>query len=837
MRKVTGRLLAFGMILCLLMCAGMAAADGMHRELRNETLEVEVVPGYNGMITYGKPVPVRVTVRNRGGDLNAVVAVNAYISNVKYDRFETEIHVPAGGERTVVLPVKAEIRQETFTAEIVADGQVICAVNASPSGTVNPSAMMVGVLSTRPKNLANLDISQENDILVRYEYWQTVALTPETLPDDPELMDAFGMIVLDDTDPALLTEKQQTVLKEWVKQGRVLICGGGAAAPRNLAFLADLTGLRAGEFTVSDGVYQALESYAGRKASGRFPEVALCRITGAEPMVSDTKGNGLIWRSIAGSGRVYTLAWEAGDLSLNSESLMHLFYQQMLINADSALYSAMLYSQEYAEAAVTSGESSRIPVRSALPAAALIVAGTALAGCAAWAVLKKHGASKWMWAVLPALALTAAAAVALMAAGSSMNRTVASVQVNMVQHADGTTKRYTTIAAASPRTGLHSYSMDGEKLQRALVDNFYYMEEEEDDKPKEPVTLRMIRRSGSRNETVLNAESPWEYVQMSSTRAETDIGAVRAEIWMEGDGLHGTVTNGTGCTLKEGAVLCLYGYALIPDLAPGAGADFALIAEDAADPYNPVFTDGKMIRNTGAGLYRVVSQRWFGQNAEDYNDIRSTYNGMVSGAASQLSQDRLRAGGTDRESAVFLYSARPEGTEGIGLYADGESPESLAVHALLNVEMTYLPVGRTGVVFRAPGMDRAVRCSISENGLPSGDMYTGSGSGGKNSYNYYPLNEKPTFRFAPEGLQDMEITRMAVGTDEWIVSETKCYLLNVKRQIWVEIVPNTPVQRPDQYVDRSGNVYCQFRPAAGETYMDITAPTLTLEGRVKNAQP
>ena len=95
----------------------------------------------------------------------------------------------------------------------------------------------------------------------------------------------------------------------------------------------------------------------------------------------------------------------------------------------------------------------------------------------------------------------------------------------------------------------------------------------------------------------------------------------------------------------------------------------------------------------------------------------------------------------------------------------------------------------------------------------------------------------PTFRFAPEGLQDMEITRMAVGTDEWIVSETKCYLLNVKRQIWVEIVPNTPVQRPEQYVDRSGNVYCQFRPAAGETYMDITAPTLTLEGRVKNAQP
>ena len=443
MRKTAGRLIVFGMVLCLLACAGLAAADGMHQELRNETLEVEAVPGYDGAITYGKPFPVRVTVRNRGGDLNAVVAVNAYITAVKYDRFETEIFVPAGGERTVVLPVRAESRQETFTAEIVADGQVICAVNMSPAGTINPSAMMVGLLSTRPRNLANLDISQENDALLRYEYWQTVALTPETLPDNRELLGAFGMIVLDDTDPAALTEKQRNALREWVTQGHILICGGGTAAPRNLAFLGDLTGLYAGDVTVSDGVYQALESFAGRKATNIRPEIALARITGGDPLVSDANGNGLLWRNITGNGRIYTLAWEAGDPALNSESLMHLFYQQMLISSDPNLYNSIIYRQEYDAAAVSSGESSLVPVRSPLPAAALIVAGMAVIGCVIWAVLKKHGASKWMWAVMPALALIAAGAVTLMAAGSPMNRTVASVQVNIVQHQDGTAKRYT----------------------------------------------------------------------------------------------------------------------------------------------------------------------------------------------------------------------------------------------------------------------------------------------------------------------------------------------------------------------------------------------------------
>ena len=53
------------------------------------------------------------------------------------------------------------------------------------------------MLSTRPRNLANLDIDQENDVLSRYEYWQTVALTAETLPEEAELLNAFGMIVLD----------------------------------------------------------------------------------------------------------------------------------------------------------------------------------------------------------------------------------------------------------------------------------------------------------------------------------------------------------------------------------------------------------------------------------------------------------------------------------------------------------------------------------------------------------------------------------------------------------------------------------------------------------------
>ena len=157
MRLKLGRLLAFGLFICLL--AGMipAAAESLHTEVENPALEAEVLLGYNGRITYGKAVPVRVTVRNAGEDLEGTLAVNAYADPIKYDRFETEIFVPAGGERTFVLPVVPQTRQEIFTAEILRDGERLAAVNALPEGVIDPSAMMIGVLSSRPRNLANLD--------------------------------------------------------------------------------------------------------------------------------------------------------------------------------------------------------------------------------------------------------------------------------------------------------------------------------------------------------------------------------------------------------------------------------------------------------------------------------------------------------------------------------------------------------------------------------------------------------------------------------------------------------------------------------------------------------
>ena len=831
MRRILRRLPAFILIICLLAGCGAAFAGSLHTEVENPSLEAEVLLGYDGRITYGKAVPVRVTVRNSGEDLEGTVAVNAYVNEVKYDRFETEIFVPAGGERTVVLPVTAGTRQETFTAEILRDGETLLAVNASPEGIINPAAMMIGVLSTRPRNLANLDITQENDTLLRYEYWQTVALDPETLPDERGLLDAFGMIIADDVDPASLTEKQRQALLDWVSRGHVLVLGGGTSAPQNLQLAGGFMTLQTVGFTVSDRVVFALENYMEQKSSGRTPETAIAALDGEAPLISDENGNGLVWRAAAGSGRIYVLAWEAGNASLNAESLMHTFFQKMLLQEDAALYNNMLYADGESNARYIPDEETRITLRNPMPAAAVIIAGCAVIACAAWLLLRKRGKTQWMWAVLPALFLAAAGAAVLLAGGSSMNSPVAVSAVNLIQDAEGKTTRFTGMIAAAPRPGLHSYSMDGEAMNVLTYDDTYWAtDEDEEDTLKEPSVLRIVYRNGTQNETAVNTETSWETVRLEARRPEEQPGRVEAEIWMESDGLHGTVRNGLPYSMKEGAVVCIYGFVKIPALAPGESADFALLSETAKDPGNPLFENGKMYRNVNSSTYQVLYQMITGHQDELIDTHESALLSMMSSAVDYLADsDRRSKGGQSR--TVFVYCTEPEEDLCPPVIADGQEAEGGSGMTVLNAEITYRTVGKTGVVFHAPGMDKAVRCEVNGDGTPANDMQEDPSS--RNYYSYYELSERPTFRFCPEGISDAEISKLIIGLDDWYTKEVRCYVFNIRMKTWVETELNTPLQHPEQFLDANGNLWCQFRPAVADSYISIPVPTLTVEGTLK----
>ena len=758
------------MTVCLLFACTAGTAESMHREIENSAFDMEVTVGYKGLMTYGKVMPVRVRIRNFGDDFEGVLAMNAYINAKEYDRYERSIVLPAGSEREFELPVTVFMQQKTFTAEIVKDGEVICSASGEPATLINPAAMLVGILSTRPQNLNNLTIDRDNDALSRYEFWKAIPLTADSFPEDESALKSFGMLVLDDMDPAVLSEKQRAALDGWLRSGRILICGGGANAARNIPFFNGYTGLSLEGVHTSDSVIGSLEALLGRGKSGKKISATLAEYSGAEPMAADEEGRGLLWRTTVGAGRIYTAAFETGDPKLNSEHLMHYFWQQLLVNQDQDLYSSVMYSNAGNENSVSTGGSSyiTIPVRNRMVPGLLIVAGTLVIACVLWWILKKKDLRQWMWLALPLLSVLSVISMLLLASGAETNRPMAVIAENLIQDKTGAVRSYCGFTVAAPSYGRHSYTVDGEKLKVQVYDYVDY-DEEDGKKQPEPNELRTCYTIGGSNSITAESIEPWQMISLTAESAARMQGRIDGAIWMEEDGLHGEIVNMTDLKMSSGHVITTYGFASVPALAPGEKAEVVLKKSTFNDPQKQVYKDGCMYPE-GPNMYSVIN------TATGYNDEVSVSGrpeaqekamaaSLINGASDLLRRGQGNWSYGAYESAMFLYSAKPEDMPPAELSVDGEPVERKGTAAMLTAELSYSSVGRTGVIYRSAGMDMPVRVETGDDMMPSETVFPN----GKSMY-YHTLSENPTFLYTLDGLDGVRILNLQVIVNSYYVA-------------------------------------------------------------------
>lgn len=838
MRNGMRNLLILLAAVCVLFLCTSGLAASMHEEVGSETFDMDVKVGYGGIMTYGKTMPVRVRIRNFGDDFEGVLGVNAYVSQKEYDRYEKEIFVPGGSEREFQLPVAVYARQNTFSAEIVKDGEVVCRTNGTPGMTVNPSALLIGVLSTRPQNLNNLNISRDNDVLGRYEIWQAIPLTPDTFPEDAAMLRSFGMLVIDDVDPASLTRKQQELLETWIRSGRILICGGGANAGRNAAFFSGYTGLKPEEVTTSDSVLESLEGLLGRAESGKKPNVTVAKYSGGDTICMDKSGTGLIYRTTAGAGRIYTTAFETGDPRLNSESLMGYFWQQLLVDSDQELYSALINNStdSYSPATVSGGYSAMVEARSFLPAGVLIVAGALAAGCVFWAVLKKKDKRQWMWLVLPVTAVLAAAGILLLSAGADTTRPLAVIADNLVQDGTGLIRNYSGIAVAAPDFGRHTYSLGDENLRVLVYDYMDYDEEENEDKKKEPDFLRTCYTAGGENYVTEESLTPWDLVNLASERTARIQGRTDGAIWMEEDGLHGEIMNGTDVRFGAGHIITTYGYVSIPSLAPGEKAEFVLTRKEMKKSDSPVYEDGGLYPDK-PDFYSATSAAM--KNSDHDTAVpdreiqdRELAQNMISGAADMLRRGQGNWSYGAYESALFLYCAKPENPDASILKVDGVPVATQTGITMMTVELPFTAVGRTGIVFRSAGMDVPNRVETDENRMPTSRWVPNA----KQLY-YHTLNETPTFMFNLTGIAGVKVEKLKVLMEEnYYAGQCRVYALDAEENQWKAINLNEEIPDPNRFLNKDGMLYLQFRNNTSDIYADIPTPMITLEGRMEYAE-
>ena len=817
---------------CLLCGAAAAAGESIHTEVSNPDFEMEVSVGYDGMMTYGRMMPVTVLIRNAGGDFEGTLGVNAYVNETQYDRYELPVSIPASSQREYTLAVRVLTRQQVFTAELVCGGEKVCAVNGNPETVFNPSAMMVGVLSTRPQNLNYLNIDRDNDTLARYEFWQVVPLTAENFPEDETLLRSFGLIVLDDLDPAALSQKQRDALENWLLGGRILLCGGGTTAAANLPLFGSLTGLTIRGMGTSGSVIASLEKGINRTESGRTAEAVIAEYDGGKPLISDAEGQGLVWRTEAGAGRIYTAAFETGDALLNSDPLMHYFWEQLLVDRDQALYSSAMYmdNDSYPSAVVNVSYMAPIEADSKLLPGIFIIIGGLVLACLLWWILKKRDKRQLMWIVLPAIAVIATAGLVLLASASQTNEPMAVIAQNLVQTASGTTRDYSGVSAATPSYGRHMFSLPGDSL-RVQVYDYVDWDEEEEEKQTEPDVLRTCNIAGGDNAVTADIDTPWGQVNLCSESEAQMTGRIEGTLWMEADGLHGEIVNGTNLHFAAGQIITNQGYVTVPALAPGEKAEVLMTRKTFSDPQNPYYEDGGLYEGT-TGLYTIINNAMGYTDERGYPDsLHNVYGSMINGAVDELRRAYGNFSYGAYDTAVFMYCAAPTDLPRPELSVDGARVERMARMALLTAELEYLPVGRTGVVYRSPGMDIPVRVETDENGLPTDTPL----DSGKDIY-YHTLNETPTFLFDLKEMGGVKVDSLLISMNVWYLNECRVYAYSHVKNDWVEIEANKDIEGPGDYLDAKGRLFVQFRSVSQDMYSEVPAPMISLQGRVENAE-
>ena len=277
-------------------------------------------------------IPIRVTVENKGADLNgrvqlvpqdsfsstnSVYAVDVSLPTTSRKEFFLYVH-PAGvsGRASVNLTVGG---RELVTFPI----NIIC---------VSEESLLIGLLADDP---SSYDVLGEVSSAVTRA--RVVPLQFADLPDRAHGWEAMDALVISGVDTGVISDQQRAALKLWLAQGGKLLVIGGPKWQGTTAGLDDVLPLALNATRTSNDL-SALAQYFGTQ--GALDTQAAVLAVGqvrsdANVLVSQDNAPLLVQRKI-GFGAVYYLAADPGLEPLNSWSGMPTLYSDLLGSSSSA---------------------------------------------------------------------------------------------------------------------------------------------------------------------------------------------------------------------------------------------------------------------------------------------------------------------------------------------------------------------------------------------------------------------------------------------------------------------------------------------------------------------
>ncbi len=832
----------------------------LHTAIDNPNLAIEAVLGYGGVITYGRSMPVEVTLKNTGSDLDGSVCLNLYQDYTHYDRVEYPVFLAGGAEKRLVLPVTFAMKQGAYTVEYQVDGQVVAAKNFAPAETVDPMVALVGVLSGDPAAIGYMNLSGKNDPMLRAEYFRTIPLTNANFPDDINRLCAFSLIVVDGVDLRSLDEQQQAALMAWIQGGGTAIVGGGAGAAAGYPFFEGHTGIGAGELIVAGDITPALMAYEGVAEAALGQGVWINAMAGEAGALVESEGHPLIAVSGVGRGLIYTAAFELGAKPLTVWPGMAALWQRVMIKSAPESYQRMFDGHgswndddDYEGMAVVR----EMPVKnpfSVIPAFILLAGYVLLAGLLSYFLLKRFDKREYLWLTMPLLAVLGALAVWGMGLTAGFNTPVATTYTRVTVDENRSASVATYLGLSTPDSGrVAIFTGTGAVLTPLAQDSDSIYDETL--AIRTPSELRNLRVYGEASELWMPAAPAWEARFAKLDAPAPFEGMVDADIWMEEDGLHAQIANNTPYNLENCGVVTSVGYASIPAIAPGEVARTAIVypsAEEQQAVKDALAADGTRLVQDG----RMTTQVLNGNHSDSIYECVEAFvapkqydpDPQVRAAARRkrsaperkeailirsMLQNRVYQWTGGEKSLAFHFVAFTQDIPGVILSIGGQTAQRTARRALIDVAMAYDPVSPTGVVFYPRGLLKARPAKLVD-GAPVVDDEAGAGGGYYGRGGYFQLSEQPIFMFTlPDGMEVGELDIASSFYDEAPLMRLynhQAHAFEDQKTAFVTLKGDAA----SPYIGADGSLFISYAPGgAANAYSSIMAPQITLTGRTR----
>lgn len=603
---------------------------GQEIKLNTDDLEVEVKFGFEGYSKYSSYMRIQFLAQNSGNDFSGKFRVEyPTYADEKLAMLARNVAIASGEKKKVeiVLPVMESTSYKVSICD--EEGNMLAKKNVNVEGCCNLEDQMlfVGELSDDTSGLQYINNAfMGNSKTDSFEADKVFELSAEDISDDFRSFDTLDIIIINDFNTSVFTEKQINALKEWVESGGMLLLGTGANADKVLkGFSGNILSGKIGaaktiatNFGMSKDEVTLLSGEADVEDKVNI-DITSLDIEKSKAVLADSEEK-LLSSVALGDGKIYI-----AEYSLNLPDKMWNTYgaavAEVLKKEQSSLVdkngnyrgmNAQVYSYSYIDDVLNINSADSLPNLKLY--GAILIIYVILVGPAAYIYYRKKDKRGLLWVFVPVTAVVFSVMIYIIGTSTRIQKpyiNYASV-MNLSEEEKDTNRLDTVFSVASSSNKPYSMTVNSDISVFPMKRNNGYYGVDEGTLNQSDYKYGIEYGSDS-TKLLMNRLSSFEAVKFEMAHNASGHGNVDIKLDKEGSKIKGTLTNNMSYSLNKCIIYDNGKVYYLGDIAAGDTVDISKLSS------SDIFDSSQYGYDGEAAIEAAYGTSFYGPANSDYD--------------------------------------------------------------------------------------------------------------------------------------------------------------------------------------------------------------------------